>query len=235
MAKGIAPARRAACKLDLIPGRWTLYGRLHVLRRCTWPRQPWAPFSATSAAPAAAPGRRAERRSTAGQLSARAQRERLRRPAVAARADGPRPLPPAAGRPARRRRRLSGHVPRPRAPGRRHPPARLAGELAVRRGPAHGPAGEARRGPPSAARRTGRGGAVAAGVRRAGLARPAGRPRRGDRRTARGVPSTPSSFATSKGRPTPRRRRRLRIPLGSLSKRLARAPGCSAGACCAAG
>ena len=86
---------------------------MHVLGRCTWPRQPWAPFSAISAGPAV-PGDGL----SDGQLLdsfLRERDERLRRPSVPARADGPRPVPRLPGPPPGRRRRLSGHLPRPGA------------------------------------------------------------------------------------------------------------------------
>ncbi len=81
---------------------------------------------------------------TAATLPRRPRRGGLHGNPASSRSDGPRRLPRRARPGSRRRRRLPGHLPRPRPPGGVHPPDGLAGQLAPRRSLPHCPS---RRGP----------------------------------------------------------------------------------------
>ena len=84
----------------------------------------------------------AQRRGAAGPVCGKARRRgggRVRGAGRALRADGPGRLPPRAGQPARGRGCVPGHIPGPGAEGELDRAAGATGQLALRRRPSHGP------------------------------------------------------------------------------------------------
>ncbi len=152
----------------------------------------------------------------------------LRRPGGAARADGAGRLPAAPGRPPACRGRLPGRLPRPGPQGPVDPRPRAAGQLALRRGAAHGPQGPrpARSPPPDRGRRIREVFDHAVPPRRPiGRSSTASRPRCCTARSTacRGPSACRWCSATSRASPSTRRRTGCDGPVGTLRSRLARA------------